>query len=66
MYKIKTLLTPNTHKLLEPYLFKRKFAVRCTANTSEDHIIEAGTPQGIVLGTTLYLLYTADIPSSDR
>jgi len=66
MYKIKTMLPYNTHKLLESYLYERKFAVRCNTAISDDFTIGAGVPQGTVLGPTLYDLNTADIPTSTQ
>jgi len=66
MHKIKSKLPVYTHKLLESYLYNRVFAVRCNTTTSDDHIIEAGVPQGSVLGPTLYIIYTADIPINER
>ena len=66
MFKIKTSLPESTHKLLKSYLYDRKFAVRCNTATSTVHTIEAGVPQGSVLGPTLYLIYTADIPTNSR
>jgi len=64
MYKIKTMLTYNTHKLLKSYLYDRKIAVRCNTAITDDFTIGAGFAQGSVLGPTLYVLYTADIPTS--
>jgi len=64
MFKIIKLLPQNIHKLLKSYLYKRVFAVRCSSSTSSDCTIEAGVPQGSVLGPILYTLYTADIPTN--
>jgi len=66
MYKTKTMLPYNTHKLLESCLYDRKFAVRCNIAINDDFTIGAGVPRGSVLGPTLYVLYTADIPTSTR
>jgi len=66
MYKIKTMVLYNTHKLEESYLYDRKFVVRCNTAISDVFTVGAGVPQGSVLGPTLYALYTADIPTSTR
>jgi len=66
MHKIKTHLPDNTDKLLESFLYNRTFAVRCNTTTSDDYIIKAGDPQGSALGPTLFLLYTADIPTNEQ
>ena len=65
-HKIRATLPNNTHKLLESYLYDRKFAVRCNSAMSDDYVIRVGVPQGSVLGPTLYVLYTADIPTSNN
>jgi len=59
MFKIKAMLPQNTHKLLKSYLYNRAFAVRCNSDMSNDHAINTG-----VLGPTLYVFYTSDIPTS--
>ncbi|KAH8272650.1 hypothetical protein KR044_008482 [Drosophila immigrans] len=66
MHQIRATLTNNTHQLIESYLYDRKFAVRCNSAMSDDYTIRAGVPQGSVLGPTLYVLYTTDIPTSRR
>jgi len=66
MLKIITHLPDFTHKLLESYLYNRTFAVRCNTTTSDAYITKAGVPQGSALGPTIFLLYTADIPTNEQ
>jgi len=66
MHKIKTHLPDYTHKLLESYLYNGTFAVRCNTTTSDDYIIKAGVSQRSPVGPTLFLLYTADIPTNEQ
>ena len=66
IHKIKCLLPKNVHTILESYLSNRKFRVRYGDSITSSYPIHAGVPQGSVLGPTLYLIYTADIPQNDQ
>lgn len=66
LFKIKKQLPHNLYLLLKSYLEDRIFRVKINDTYSAFHSIKAGVPQGSVLGPTLYILYTADIPTSDN
>lgn len=62
--KIKEAFPLPYYQLLKSYLEDRAFFVKVQESHSEVHSIEAGVPQGSVLGPVLYTLFTADIPTT--
>jgi hypothetical protein len=65
LYKLKKALPTDYYLLIHSYLSHRYFQVKITSETSSYHPIRAGVPQGSVLGPILYLIFTADIPTTD-
>lgn len=63
LYKIKTKLPLGYYTLLKSYLQDRHFYVKYQDASTKLNKIQAGVPQGSVLGPILYLLYTADLPT---
>jgi hypothetical protein len=66
LYKIKPILPPSYFNLLKSYLHDRQFQIRVGNEMSDRQPIKAGVPQGSVLGPTLYILFTSDLPTSSN
>jgi hypothetical protein len=64
LYKLRQSLPLNYFLLLETYLHNRHFFVKIASTHHTLSPIHAGVPQGSVLGLLLYLMYTADLPTS--
>lgn len=64
LYKLHRDLPRQFFEILRSYLSQRNFRVRHETAYSSLKNIEAGVPQGSVLGPILYLLYTRDLPPS--
>lgn len=61
--KLAKILPAKFCHLIKNYLSHRSYQVTYGSATSAVHWINAGVPQGSVLGPTLFLLYTADVPA---
>lgn len=64
LHKLKINLPANIYAMSESYLDNRHFLVKQQDTWSDLTPIRAGVPQGSILGPVLYLLYTADIPTT--
>ena len=64
IYKlIQSELPESITKMIVSYLQNRRYQVKEGMSLSSSHIINAGVPQGSVLGPILYNLFMADIPA---
>lgn len=64
--KLATQLPKAYCELIKSYLEDRLFRIKQEDAYSQLRNIQAGVPQGSILGPLLYLLYTSDVPESDN
>lgn len=65
-HKLELLLPVQYSKILQSYIFDRYFRIKQEDVYSNLMKIQAGVPQGSVLGPVLYLLYTSDLPTLNQ
>lgn len=66
LFKLKKLLPQNYYLIMQSYIRDRSFRVKHQNVFTSLREIHSGVPQGSVLGPLLYLIYTADLPTSNQ
>ncbi|CAH2090702.1 unnamed protein product [Euphydryas editha] len=66
LYKVQMILPCTYFGIIKSYLASRIFQVRDGEYTSGFYNIQAGVPQGSVLGPVLYTLFTFDMPQGSE
>jgi len=65
LYKLRKKLPDQIFLILNSYIIDRYFQVKIENTLSQYHPVQAGAPQGSVLGPLLYLIFTAYILTTD-
>lgn len=67
IYKMKKAHYPGKLiNVIKSYLEERRFVIKIDTEKSDERKVQAGVPQGSILGPLLYNIYTADMPKMDR
>jgi hypothetical protein len=64
LYKLRQSLPLNYFLILNSYLSNRHFVVKVNTEITSLTPVNTGVPRSSVLDPLLYLLYTADLPTS--
>ncbi|KAL4142032.1 hypothetical protein QTP88_004564 [Uroleucon formosanum] len=66
LYKLKKIFPAPYYLLLKSYIENRSFNVKIESTFSNSYDILAGVPQGSDIAPFLYIIFTADIPTTEN